>query len=314
MLQEHNKNTSTGVFPAAPATATDLTARDLSWFAPHVEDGRSKPYTEVVTITPAIAKRLLETNPKNRNVSMTQVDTIARDISAGRWVMNGETIIVSKDGVLVDGQHRLYAILRADKPVQTFVAFGIDEKSRFTVDMGRQRTLANFLKMEGHKHVFQAASVSNVLLNHSRGVFPARKERSVTTKQEVLHYYRRNQAVIDDAIMRFQGDKICRDFGSAAMATAFIIIGMSPGVTKEEHETFFTKLISGSNLSDGDAILLLRNHLMTVPKGMMLAEKAALIMRYWNKWVTKTPILRRLPFKENWVKVLSKADMEGDDD
>ena len=107
----------------------------LSWFASRVERGREQPFSEIVEITPDIAKRLMEVNDSNRRINQRTIDRLAHDIRTSQWRLNGDAVIVSKDGRLNTGQHRMLAVLAAGKPIKTWVTFGVDRDSRFTLNL-----------------------------------------------------------------------------------------------------------------------------------------------------------------------------------
>lgn len=67
---------------------------------------------EVETITPELAADLLSRNMKNRPVSQQRVRKYMAAMVAGKWLLNGEAIKISIDGRLIDGQHRLKAIIQ----------------------------------------------------------------------------------------------------------------------------------------------------------------------------------------------------------
>lgn len=65
-------------------------------------------------VTPEMAENILAARGPNRNVSASVINKYARDMLAGRWQLNGQTIKISKDGQLLDGQHRLEAAKKQD--------------------------------------------------------------------------------------------------------------------------------------------------------------------------------------------------------
>src|SRR5688572_16689807 len=81
--------------------------RVRGWFNERIERCKHTPVSEVVTVSPALAILLLDRNSGNRRISDVNLDRIKRDIMASRFAFNGEAIVVSKDGRLIDGQHRL---------------------------------------------------------------------------------------------------------------------------------------------------------------------------------------------------------------
>lgn len=76
---------------------------------------------EVLTITPAMADMMLEKNIGNRKLSPSLVREYASYIRQGLWQENGQAIQITTDGFVVDGQHRLSAVVLADKPISVLV-------------------------------------------------------------------------------------------------------------------------------------------------------------------------------------------------
>jgi len=104
----------------------------------------------IETITPREATKLLEHNVENnRPISDRHVQSLARDMKEGNWAENGETIKICPQGNVLDGQHRLWACITANKPFKTVVVRGVDGLD--TIDTNRPRTLANALHMRGYE-------------------------------------------------------------------------------------------------------------------------------------------------------------------
>src|SRR5262245_34900010 len=96
----------------------------------------TQPTAEVVEVSPALAEEWLSKNPNNRNLRRPVVDSYARDMSAGHWHLNGETIKFAANGELLDGQHRLHAIAVSGNSVSMVVIRGLSADVMLTVDSG----------------------------------------------------------------------------------------------------------------------------------------------------------------------------------
>ncbi len=82
--------------------------------------------TALNTLTPAWAKSVLETrNPRNRLISQATVASYAADMQAGHWLISHQGIAFAENGDLLDGQHRLAAIIMAGVPVKMMVTTGL---------------------------------------------------------------------------------------------------------------------------------------------------------------------------------------------
>lgn len=105
---------------------------------------------EVIFLTPEIATELLEHNTLNRPLSHAHVQRIADQIISGRWRYNGDTIKVASTGDVLDGQHRLWAVIEAKKPIETIVVYGIEKEAFSTIDTLRKpRSGADVLALAG---------------------------------------------------------------------------------------------------------------------------------------------------------------------
>lgn len=111
------------------------------------------PTAQIEVVTPEMAAQLLEGNTRNRHISRARVNAMARKIAAGGWKMTGQThIIVGSDGVLLNGQHTLSAIVESGCPVTTVVARDIDPSAFDAIDTGMKRTAAQVMAMGGESN------------------------------------------------------------------------------------------------------------------------------------------------------------------
>lgn len=96
----------------------------------------------------ALVQWLLSMNTNNRPIRWSHVDWLVKAIEDGNFCLTGQGIGISKDGVLLDGQHRLLAIEKAEyKPVDLLIVTGLDEGSQIYVDQHAKRSTADMLKL-----------------------------------------------------------------------------------------------------------------------------------------------------------------------
>lgn len=129
---------------------------------------------EFQIVTPAMATEWLEQNTENRPISTLHVMMLAEQIRSGQWVLNGETIKFSDAGTLIDGQHRLWAIIEANRPVPLMVVAGVSRSAFATIDtLSRARTPGDVVALNGaarYRNV--TASALSWLLRWQRGIVP----------------------------------------------------------------------------------------------------------------------------------------------
>jgi hypothetical protein len=129
-----------------------------------------------VQLTPAAAQRLLERNKHNRKISEKVIQKYAAEIKAGEWRLTPAGIGFDDHGVLVDGQHRLSAIVRANQAVPMLITLGLPNACQEKVDRQRRRTLFDALFLAGHaiqrQEVEIATCLTRRLVRSESGVVP----------------------------------------------------------------------------------------------------------------------------------------------
>jgi len=103
--------------------------------------------TEIRTITPEESAILLEGNTGNRPVRATRVNMLAEAIARGEWMLTHQGIAIADNGRILDGQHRLLAIVKSGIPVRMAVTTGVDEAAFSAIDVHDKRTNADALQM-----------------------------------------------------------------------------------------------------------------------------------------------------------------------
>src|SRR5260370_4580823 len=89
------------------------------------KDAPERPRVWVETVTPAKAESYWETNELDRSVRKNLVERYAAIMMEGGWHLNGETVKFDWNDVLIDGQHRLLAIVESDTAVDMVVVRGL---------------------------------------------------------------------------------------------------------------------------------------------------------------------------------------------
>ena len=102
---------------------------------------------EYVEITPRMAEELLKLNTNNRQIRKTAVAKYAYDFASGSWWESPSNIQASiqidKSGRLIDGQHRLHAIILSGIPVKMWIFRNVDEKAFDYIDNNIVRSPAD---------------------------------------------------------------------------------------------------------------------------------------------------------------------------
>lgn len=147
---------------------------------------RAQPRVAFQTITPTQASRYLEANRSNRPLSRSSVDSYVGAMLAGEWMLNAEPIKFDWDGRLVDGQHRLAAIVKAKTPQQFLVVWDLDPEVFKTLDTGKKRTADDVLAIRGVYNPYATASALRLLHRTLAAQLGGKKRISNTTLDQLL--------------------------------------------------------------------------------------------------------------------------------
>jgi hypothetical protein len=245
-----------------------------------------------VEITPAMATAFLGRNTHNRNLRSTTVAAYARDMKAGAWTRHHQGIAFDVTGTLMDGQHRLAALVEAQVTLPMLVTTGLPvqgaggQTTQDTVDRGAGRSVADALALSHdmkNANVTVSAAVSLLMLAGGPEVCGC-KAICKTSVALVLHVMDHWKAGVTYAV---------QNRSSMAGIRAAAVLGAVAFVHRrfpDETVKFYTRLVTGENLSGTSPILLLRNHLMAEPnwcsRGSRLQklESAEVIVQVFDAW------------------------------
>lgn len=263
--------------------------RMIAWLDERVHASKKKRSAEVVTLTPVLASLLLERNPINRPISKTNSSALGSDIANGRFEFNGESIVVSNTGILLDGQHRCAQVVATGVSIETVIVFGPRDEARYTIDSGVSKTLANYLHMKGHTYTHALGPAINFFLQWREFGSIDIASKAVgrrPTKAAAL-------AVIDEV----PGLKTSAEFTAPCMKTirshavlTFCHYVFWKKAGREAADHFVLKLIDGDGLRRGDPIHYCRNRLVGMGRHTPGPERIELIFKCWNAHRTGSEI------------------------
>lgn len=105
---------------------------------------------EKVLVTPALANQLLEANVNNRPVRKVTVLRYSKDMSEGKWKEDTfEAIKIAPSGLVLDGQHRLLAVIKSNTSVYMHIAYGVPENVFDVLDTGKVRNPSDIFYISG---------------------------------------------------------------------------------------------------------------------------------------------------------------------
>ena len=99
--------------------------------------------TVVMAITPNMAEEMLATSIGNRNLRKGYVKELTDAIIRGEWRLTNQGIGFDSNGNLRDGHHRLTAVVRSKRAIQTNVTFGMPVSAYEVIDCGAKRSYSD---------------------------------------------------------------------------------------------------------------------------------------------------------------------------
>lgn len=121
-------------------------------------------------VTPQKAKTWLGTLYEGqRNIKKQIVKKFADDMKSGKWLRTGDTIKFDQNGKLIDGQHRLHAIVDSNRTQRILVVRGLPTKAYQHIDIGIKRTDADMFKFSGIKNSALVSAACRWCMSYETG-------------------------------------------------------------------------------------------------------------------------------------------------
>ncbi len=242
-------------------------------------------------ITPDKAAALLSRNPTNRNIRPVKIVQMTSDLEAGRFVFNGESIIVSKDGLLNDGQHRLFACIKSGIAFDTILVVGADRETRYTIDTGSAKSAGDHLGIQGVHNSNTSAAIARMVLAWRLGGEKSWVQRNrISSSQQI-------QMVNSDPLVRriagwidAQRSKFRNIINPSLVGFIYYLLAEK---APAEADIFMDQLRLGAGLDAHSPIFLAREKLRQ--HRMNDYQRIETVIRAWNHWcVSPTTTISRL--------------------
>jgi len=246
---------------------------------------------ETVMISPDYAKELLRVNIKsNRNTNMTTVKRYASDMRTGVWEDNGETIKFDEHGNLIDGQHRLMAVIESGMTIPATIVWGIKSSAFRTIDSGRKRSVADTFKMDGESNsVLVASAISWLWRWQNKNPIPIIRYEFFTA-QKAKELLEHNPWIRDSAtFVSGYKDLLIGMCNTSIITLCHYLFWLADKEdSRSKADEFIAKLCKGNDLNEGHPVLRAREQMRT-----MKAQRAkrpdydylAIIILSWNSWI-----------------------------
>lgn len=250
----------------------------------------------VEKITPAVAEKMLATSKGNRNVRSTWVKTLAGDMTAGRWRLTGDPIRENGDGSLIDGHHRLHAVVLSGVPITTAVARGVGDTAHPVIDVGKPRSMADEFKFRGEINVNVLAATCSLIWRYDNDKMHQPDQASRQELMEILETY---PSVRDSVGIHVGQIRIPH----TPLATLHFLA--SRDVDGDEADGWMARLKNDVGFEEGDPVLALRRYAENVSGARTLRpsqiEWLAISIKSFNHWLAGD-LIRALRWRRGGTK------------
>ena len=261
----------------------------------------NKIYTKNVLVTPEYAKRLLDKNIANRPITKRIVDWYAYQMEIGQWTVSGQTISISDKDELIDGQHRLHAIIKSGVTLWFTIAYNVPSESFVNYDNLKSRSAKDALAIEkvpnsltiagiiaGYNAIIsgQLASIGFGFAITKSGAIG--KSKSKFTNKDVLDLYNSNselwQEVFKNASSCYKSKPI---FNKSQIGSIMYFLINDKMHDKAKVFEFFRQLHTNENVTN-KTIFYLREKLIDNAMSqykMIPRMKYVFLVKTWNAYV-----------------------------
>lgn len=240
-----------------------------------------------VLVTPKLANELLLKNNANRKITDNRVTVYANDMRNGRWKENtAEFIKITEDGDILDGQHRLLAIIQANTCVNFEIAYGVSKSVFDVLDTGKVRSSSDVFSIE---KIENSSLISSIIKSY---LVISKSSKSDLNKSS-LSYGLTNTIILEEYHKRPEfwqelssfTNKCYKNFAKIIPAT-FIgtLYSYFYDISPEDSRNFINQLCSGESITNS-SISVLRQALLkdkVSQRKMQPSDKLAIIIKTWN--------------------------------
>lgn len=246
----------------------------------------------VMPITPDIAANWLEHRnlERNRKYSRLIEAKYASEIRAGLWKTSPQGVSFDWDGFLLDGQHRLGAIVKTGTTVDLFVSVGWDPDCFVVLDTGHKRNVSQLITHPHSKLMSGAARYLGAVTGQLRtGMLRGGVYAHGASSGDVFAVV---QAWPELGTYAASAQHVRNKAQILAAPHLAVLAQASRTQYADRIPSWLDGLAWGENLTGLDARLHLRNRFAAERRALANAQAMAygLIVQAWNAYATNTQI------------------------
>jgi hypothetical protein len=221
---------------------------------------------EVRQISPSEAARLLQANNNNRNLVSGNISFFEEQLRRGEFQLTHQGIAIGSSGKLLDGQHRLTAIVNTGIPATMLVASDMPDETFLVLDTGRTRTASDALSIIGVANTVHLASAIRLYICYQLSpelVWRTAQKSQVGTNTATIAEYNKDRENWQCAARIAASFRLKNIVVPSPMACLAYLAMVHANYSKEFIEDFASTLRDGAGLKPHDPILVYRTKMIS---------------------------------------------------
>lgn len=264
---------------------------------------RTKEHTyNEVQVTPEIAVQLLQNNyGHNRPLKASVVKRYANMMRTDEWnARAADPIKVSVDGMLLNGQHRMNAVIISGETIPMTIETGLEVGDYKSIDQGSTRTGADIIGEEKNRYA-KAAGIK-AIINFNKGKEGQKIFHDLVTNKEVGDWLEDEGLDSLDHV----NFNVWKKSLNVPPSVYYLFSSQAQSIDPQAFDAFTTMLCEGVGLTSSHPILKMRNYLLSPlrPKRRNETEMTKmyqLLVKTWNTWRQGKTIKGQLRVPNKWT-------------
>ena len=255
------------------------------------------PSAQFETITPARAMEMLDTMDGNRPLRQGWIENLTEMMREGTFdPNNGEAIKFNVQGELIDGQHRLWAIVESGITQTMLVIRDVTPRAIYTVDVGPRRTFMDVLTINRYENRTHLATTVMGAHSYVYGYMDNPTSYRRPSHEQALHFLRSYEdsllaAARKSTSMTTRGTEHGKVLTPSVYGTMYWLLSK---YDVEEADAFFDRITLGDGLVKDDPVFTLRRTMAGLRNrknnSMDVTYLRAITIKTWNAWIQGHPL------------------------
>lgn len=218
---------------------------------------------EWTDITPALAVAYLTHAAPNRPLRKTRLAAYIRDMESGNWQVTGIPILFNSAGELVDGRHRLTALVEAGSTINMLIIRGIANSAVDVIDTGIVRSFGDVLSIHGEASANLAKAIAALTKRSflwDQGIYLqlGGSYGGLVTHKELGAYLEKHPELHDQAAHTNGKDRQPPGVPASVFGHCYRLFSE---IDADQAEDFCIRWQTGADLTKGSPILHLRERI-----------------------------------------------------